>query len=356
MKTQNKPTNQPRRCRPLRVENDDTLWFITSRTIEERFWLHPLLTSAFKPANRKARRLCERLERRVDKRLEKLVNRANSMRGPMQPILTFRDAKRIIRGTVGSAIARAQQKYGTRLFCLVTMSNHIQLMAKTKGKNLSKFMGYVKARIAETINLLTGKRGPLWSRRYDAQPVLDDQAAADRLGYCLDNPVDASLVETPDSWPGLNFAFGMGESDAMEFEYLDRTAWHKAGRPTKLDAFFRTATLRLSALPQLEGVERSLVRQSINSWLGRRTESRDKSRAVLGIDGIFNTAFESRPANPKRSRRPYAFGSKDNKSKYYQSVSILYQVYFEASERFRSGQYDVSFPAGMYRPVISIAS
>jgi hypothetical protein len=25
-------------------------------------------------------------------------------------------------------------------------------------------MGYVKAGIAETINLLTGKRGPLWSR------------------------------------------------------------------------------------------------------------------------------------------------------------------------------------------------
>jgi REP element-mobilizing transposase RayT len=356
MKTPKKSTNQPRRCRPLRVENDQTLWFITSRTIEERFWLHPLLTSAFEPANRKARRLRERLDQRVDKRLEKLVNRANSMRGPMQPKLTLKDAKRIVRGTVGSAIARAQQKYSTTLFCLVTMSNHVQLMAKTKGKNLSKFMGYVKARIAETINLLTGKRGPLWSRRYDSQPVLDDHAAADRLGYCLDNPVDASLVETPDSWPGLNLAYGMGETDSMEFEYLDRTAWHKAGRPANLDAFYRTATLRLAPLPQLEGVERSLVRQSIKSWLGRRTESRDNGRVVLGIDGIFDTAFESRPANSKRSRRPYAFGSKDNKSKYYQSVSILYQAYAEASERYRSGQCDVTFPTGMYRPVISVAS
>jgi hypothetical protein len=217
-------------------------------------------------------------------------------------------------------------------------------------------MGYVKARIAETINLLTGKRGPLWSRRYDAQAVLDDEAASDRLAYCLDNPVDARLVDAPDSWPGLNLAFGMGETDAIEFEYLDRTEWHKQGRPEQLDHFYRTATLRLSPLPQLRGMERSSVRRSIEGWLGRRTESGDKSRVALGIEGIFGTAFESRPKNPKRSRRPYAFGSKDIKNKYFQSISILYQAYTEASEKFRSGKYEVTFPSGMYRPAISNAS
>jgi len=61
--------------------------------------------------------------------------------------------------------------------------------------------------------------------------VLDDEAATDRLAYCLDNPVDAHLVETPDSWPGINLAFGMGEEDSIEYEYLDRTAWHKKSRP-----------------------------------------------------------------------------------------------------------------------------
>jgi hypothetical protein len=217
-------------------------------------------------------------------------------------------------------------------------------------------MGYVKARIAETINLLTGKRGPLWSRRYDAQPILDDNAAADRVAYCLDNPVDAALVDTADSWPGLNLAYAMGERDSIEFEYLDRTAWHKAGRPDGLDRFYKTATLQLSPLPQLEGNDRALARQSVRSWLGRRTESRERRGHVLGIEGIFDTAFESRPKNPARSRRPYAFGSKDDKTKYYQSVSILYQVYAEASEQYRSGRYEVTFPSGMYRPPISIAA
>jgi hypothetical protein len=231
----------------------------------------------------------------------------------------------------------------------------VQLLCQTNGKNLAKFMGYVKARITETINLLTGKRGPLWSRRYDAQVVLDDAAASDRLSYCLDNPVDAGLVKTPDSWPGINLAFGMGESDEIKYEYLDRVAWHKKGRPKKLDAFYRTATLHLSPLPSLKNKNRSTAQQSIKGWLGRRSKARERSEPVLGIEAIFETAFESRPKDPERSRRPYAFGSKDNKTKYYRSASILYEAYAEASERYRAGQYDVVFPAGMYRPVIATA-
>ena len=353
MKREKSPSCR-KRSRPLRIENDQVLWFISSRTIEERFWLHPILTSDFKPANRAARRQCEKLQRPLDKRLGKALQKANAMRGPFQPKLTLQDAKRIARGCLGSALARAQQKYGTKVFVLTGMSNHNQLVVQTRGKNLSRVMGYYKSRVAEAINLLTGKRGPLWSRRYDAQAVLDDEAAADRLAYCLDNPVEANLVESSDSWPGVNLAYGMGEADEIEFEYLDRTEWHKAGRPSDLGPFFKKATLRLSPLPQLEGMDRLLVRQSVQSWLGGRSKARDKdypSKArVLGIEGIFATAFESRPRNPAKSRRPYAFGSKQNRVKYFESVSTLYRAYAEASERFRAGEYNVAFPTGMYRP------
>jgi hypothetical protein len=130
-----KPTNRRRPSRPLRIENDRYLWFVTSRTIEERFWLHPLLTSAFKPGNRQARRLCEQMERRIDKRLLKTITRANSMRGPLQPELTLSDAKRIVRGTVGSALARAQQICKTKVMAVVTVSNHLHLICQSRGKN-----------------------------------------------------------------------------------------------------------------------------------------------------------------------------------------------------------------------------
>jgi REP element-mobilizing transposase RayT len=356
MPRKNTPISSRRRCRPLRVENDEFLWFVSSRTIEERFWLHPLLTCAFKPTNRKTRRLCEKLNKRADKRLAKVVQRANARRGPLQPELTLEHAKRIAQGLVGSAIARAQQKYKTKLFALVVLSNHFHLIVQTKGKNLSKFMGYVKARITEGINLLTGKSGPLWSRRYDAQPILDDEASTERLAYCLDNPVQAGLVESADQWPGLNCAFAMGDSDEIEFEYLDRTAWHKAGRPDDLDKYYRTATMKLTPLPQLTSMQRSLVRRSVESWLGSRGKERKTGGRFLGIEAILDTAFESRPKEPKRSRRPYAFGSIEKKRDHYQSISMLYGAHETASERFRNGDFSVSFPEGMYRPPIMVAA
>ena len=164
------------------------------------------------------------------------------------------------------------------------------------------------------------------------------------------------MVDTPDSWPGLNLAYGMGETDAIEFEYLDRSEWHKAGRPGRLDGFYRTATLQLSPLPRLKAVERSFVRRSIQGWLGRRTETNGRTGVALGIEGIFATCFDSRPNNANKSRRPYAFGTKENKRRYYQSISALYQAYGEASEKFRGGQYDTAFPSGMYRPAILTAS
>jgi hypothetical protein len=107
-------------------------------------------------------------------------------------------------------------------------------------------------------------------------------------------------VDTPDSWPGLNLAFGMGETDAVEFEYLDRTESHKAGRPDSLDDFYRTARLHLSPLPQLTGLERSSIGQSVRGWLGRRTQTNGKSSVALGIEAIFDTAFESRPKKPEK--------------------------------------------------------
>jgi hypothetical protein len=72
----------------------------------------------------------------------------------------------------------------------IVISNELRnLREEQEGKlNRRHYLRNYKARITETVNLLTGNRGPLWSRRYDAQVVLDDAAASDRLGYCLDNP------------------------------------------------------------------------------------------------------------------------------------------------------------------------
>jgi REP element-mobilizing transposase RayT len=90
---------------------------------------------------------------------------------------------------VSSALARAQEHCAenglppVEVFAVVVMSNHLHLVVRAPGKNLAAFMGYFLARVAQTLNLLLGRVGPVFPRRYDAQPVLDEEAAAGRIKY-----------------------------------------------------------------------------------------------------------------------------------------------------------------------------
>jgi hypothetical protein len=217
-------------------------------------------------------------------------------------------------------------------------------------------MGYVKGRIADTVNRLTGKRGPLWARRYDAQAILDDNAACDRVAYSLDNPVKEGLVESAGQWPGLNLAFGTGDSDSIAFEYLDCTAWHRARRPQQLAPFYGKATLKLSPLPSSSHLSREVYRRSVATWLRESNTEQAPRRSAMGLDKVVRTAFDTRPRNPERKRRPYAFGSRENMLINFEAVSQLYDAHYGCSERFLAGRRNVVFPSGTYPPPIKIAA
>ena len=347
-----------RRSRPLRREDDSVLWFVTCRVIEERFVLHPILSAGLQPPNRHARRALEHLQQRRDKRLATVIKKGNARRGPFQPELTLADARRLAGGLVGAAAARAQQRCGAQVFALVVMSNHVHLLVRTRGKNLAAFMAYFKAAVTRDINHLTGRRGPLWARRYDAQPVLDDAAASDRVAYALDNPVKARLVEQPQDWPGLNLAYGMADADELAFEYLDRMAWHRKRRPADLSPFFNTTTLVLAPLPSCDRMTRELYAQSVQTWLQhararRATERGDEPQhAVLGVEGIVNTDFFTRPTRPAFGRRPYAFGSPERRSEHRTAMIAVIAGHGAMSERYRAGDRMVVFPAGTYPPPV----
>ena len=47
----------------------------------------------------------------------------------------------------------------------MVMSNHLHLVVRAPGKNLAAFMGYFLARVAQTLNLLLGRVGPVFRIR-----------------------------------------------------------------------------------------------------------------------------------------------------------------------------------------------
>jgi len=227
---------------------------------------------------------------------------------------------------------------------------------------LERFAAAGRSRLADGINFFTGRRGPLFARRYDAQPIRNLSAAAGRVAYTVNNPRNANLVETHHDWPGLLLCYGFGDTDQPTFEYLSRTAWHKDRRRKGLDKYFTPITLTLSPLPHLTDIERSAYARMVDGWIGeleqeaakheRKSQTSKPKPAPLGIDKILDMPFDHRPEYPSFKKRPYSFGTNEEKQQYYEACSIKLARYTTASRLFRTTDRTVTFPDGMYPPPI----
>ena len=110
----------------------------------------------------------------------------------------FRDNadRQLYLGFLGTAL-RTQE-----LACLtyVLMSNHIHLMLMSHAGRLSEAMQRLHGRYAQRFNGRHGRRGALWARRFDAEPVTSDRHLREAIAYIADNPVRAGMCTTPDAW------------------------------------------------------------------------------------------------------------------------------------------------------------
>ena len=229
---------------------------------------------------------------------------------------------------MSSALARAQRHCAesglppVEVFAVVVMSNHLHLVVRAPGKNLAAFMSYFLARVAQTLNLLLGRVGTVFPRRYDAQPILDEEAAAGRIKYVLENPKKAGLVKCFTEWPGFVAVAGLHDGEELETRHFDRSAWQLAKRPNERERYWRRGHLRLSRLPDMESLSCSAYLATVKSWCDSRPADR-----CLGVEGVLDADVNQRPRKPKRSRCPYAFGSPENVGAYREASRLRYAAY-----------------------------
>jgi REP element-mobilizing transposase RayT len=303
------------------------------------------------PANRAARRVLNAKRGALDKRLARLVDSANKRRPPWQPRLTLEEAKVIASGLISSALARAQKACeldgfeAPHVFAAIVMSNHVHLVARAPSKNLARFVGYFKARVAMSINLLLGRTGNVWHRRYDAQAVLTDEAAIGRVRYVLANPQKARLVRHVDEWPGFVALAGRDEQH-VQAHWFDWSAWHRERCPRDKAPFQRTTKLSLHKLPALgDRADHDYVRDLVDG-----IEPLAEHERVLGLDKVLDTDVHARPEHPKHARRPYAFGDAEAMRVYFEQCSAAYAAYQHCRERYLRGETVLEWPSGMYAP------
>jgi len=350
------------------------VYFVTIRTVEERFALEPyacpgawqeaegrLLDFDAKQAMCVRGRACvEATEALTDKIAA--AEEDPSQPRPEVPFSTFTDS---IPNIIGSCMARGVEMFGVHVYGFVWMSNHGHLLLRAPKATLADFMAYVNGQIAVNVNRFLGRKHQLWGRRYGAAPVLDEAAELEKLGYLLANPQKAGISDSIEEWPGLSSAEFFFQHRKRRFLSFDRTTWYNKGCPDDIAPFLSTVILEQKILPQLLGLEKKKLRRKLRNAIKNQVKPLPMKDVHVDLDPalpirrrLSARAFiptdrpESSKSNPrKRSRQPLCHTTKPSLRKLYKEGYREFCFAYEKSSReYKLGNIEVEFPPGSFAP------
>ncbi len=294
---------------PVRHFDPQTMYFVTSRTLQSRFLMTP---------SRKANEF------------------------------------------IGGSLARAVRQQGVELFAYVFTSNHFHLMVRAPSAiAMSKFMQRLQSDIAVKVGRLVNWRGRFFARRYSSEPIVDEGAQVERLGYILSHGVKEGLVSAVRKWPGLSSAQALLEGRAAS-----QQTWRNWTKRWKMEVAEDKNVGRFSE--QCPSENEAIVLTPLPCWAhlaaGQRAQlaaqlvadidaSAPRGRAPLGPRAIVGQDPHGRPVHTKHSARPKAHAS--TKALWtaavhkYQAVLAAFR---EASRKWLRGFLDVEFPPHCFRP------
>jgi REP element-mobilizing transposase RayT len=293
---------------PIRHFDPQTIFFVTSRTIQSRFLMAP-------------------------------SDKTNEL--------------------IGGILARAVRQCQVELFAYVFTSNHFHAMVRAPSAiAMSKFMQRLQSNIAVKVGRLVGWRGRFFARRYSAEPIVDEGAQVERLSYILSHGVKEGLVSKCQEWPGLSCAHALLEGGrASVHSWRNWTLrWRmevdenlKVGR-FSAECPSETELLELTPLPcwaKLAAQERSrLVAQLV-----AEIDAAAPNRTTVDARYIAEQDPRGSPVQTNHSPRPKAHAS--TKRLWIEAVRRYRSFFSEfrrASREWMSGVFDVEFPPHSFRP------
>lgn len=293
---------------PVRQFDPETIFFITSRTIQSRFLMAPSV-------------------------------KTNDL--------------------IGGILARAVRQCRVELFAYVFTSNHFHAMVRAPSAvAMSKFMQRLQSNIAVKVGRLVGWRGRFFARRYSAEPIVDEAAQVERLRYILAHGVKEGLVSRSQDWPGLSCVHALLEDGKASVH-----AWRNWTLRWKIAADDDVGVDRFSSACPSETEVLELAPLPCWVTFTSRQRSRFVAQLVGDIDGPTPrpAAVEKNdiseqdplggPMKTKRSPRPKAHAS--TKALWIQAVrryADFRAAFQRASREWLSGAFNVEFPLHSFRP------
>ena len=271
-----------------------------------------------------------------------------------------------VRNIIGASAARAQQTHPVIIYWLEFNINHEQNgIAALSGSpkdlnNVVMFKQTFHRLLAEELNRYLDRDGGVFSTPARTDECLDDQSLEQQFFYAMTNPVKDGLVDRVAQWRGFSSYNALAQGREEVFEYYDRTAWHKGGgkrNKKPLQAYAQTARIDYTPLPAWSHMTKSKRQAHVRREVRRmeksfREERTREGRTTMGPTRLARLDPRSRPrGKPERTRKPICHSSCPERAREYrQALKAFLAEYKIASAAYRSGAYDVEFPAGSFRP------
>lgn len=244
-------------------------------------------------------------------------------------------------------VAAGAQKYDIEIHAICVLSNHWHAIITDPKGNLSDFMGYVHKYISKCVNASLGRWENLWcSGKPSAVALEGEEDILDKMVYVLTNPVQAELVSSHETWPGL---IGFRAKDSKT---VDRpSVYFRANGPmpeqvelsyTKPSAFSSMSqeTYEADILERVREAEKEIVQEVLAA-----------GRKFLGVRQIMKQKVTDAPQSYAKHRKLNPrIGAKDKwkRLEAIRRLKTFLHDYREAYSRWRQGFRDVVFPYGTY--------
>ncbi len=271
-----------------------------------------------------------------------------------------------LRNIIGACIGRAQQKYPVKIYWFDSNVNHLHRgRAPLAGQeeNMSKFDQLFFSLLTQEVNRLLDRRGrgTIWAGRNRTEECVDDRSVEQQMLYGVTNMVKDNLLDKAAHNTGFGTYPAVASGDMWErFEYIDRTAWNKAGgangkRP--ITEFKKQVTVTYSKIPSWSNLSNPQYATRFRKEVrlkeeALRAQRKKEGHKVAGPKKLEALDPRGRPKHrKKRTRQPLCHAATpEAATKYEESWRVFLDERLKASQQYLRGNLYVEFPKGAFRP------
>ncbi|HXU33902.1 MAG TPA: hypothetical protein VN851_25300 [Thermoanaerobaculia bacterium] len=214
-------------------------------------------------------------------------------------------------------------------------------------------MGYFNSKLAREVARSTGWRDKVFSRRYQAILVSDEEAQVGRLVYILSHGCKENLIARPQDWPGVHCVTALLSGEAIEGTWFDRTREWEArlrGEEFGVRQFAETEVVNFVRLPCWQHFSAEQYRERIAELIEAIIEQAAARRGATGIEPLGAAAILrqhpfSQPAKTKKSPAPLVHAaSKRVRTEARIAYAWFARAFRDAAEYLRAGDRLARFP------------